>query len=198
MKEDKMTIRFAIILLLLATSPCVMAERISFVNLSKQLSNNEIINSPIYTKKVYRQMYEEDKAAYERQMKALDKQKKEGTMSSRTYLYRTEALRNTFKKAYPIPLSEQGQQIEKIPVTMWNLAIFSNHRRHLIRLTHPEYQQIMKDTISGKNLIASENDETQTTSKNIAKQNKNTAIQKIKNTQKLGRKSFSINMDAFK
>ncbi len=193
-----MTLRFAIVLLLLITSPCAMAERINFVDISRQLSNNETINSPIYTKKLYRKMYEEDKAAYDRQMKALDDQKKAGTISSRTYLYQTEALRNTFKKAYPVSLTEQGQQIEKTPAAMWNLAAFSNHRRHLIRLTHPQYLQIMKDTLSGKNLTTSQNDKGQDVSSNTLLQNNNVSIPKIKNTQKLGRKSFSINTDAFK
>ena len=189
--------RFAVIFLLLMTSPCVMAERISFVELSRQLSNNEIVNSPIYTKKLYRQMYEEDKAAYDRQMTALDEQKKAGTISSRTYLYRTEALRNAFKKAYPKSLAEQGKQIEQTPADMWMLVAFSNHRRDLIRLTHPQYRQIMKDTISGKNLTVSK-EEAFPSSSNTSQQNKNMSVQKIKNTQKLGRKSFSINTDAFK
>lgn len=179
-------------------SPCVMAERISFVDLSRQLSNSEIINSPIYTKKIYRQMYEEDKAAYNRQMNALAEQKKEGKISSRTYLYRTEALRKTFKKAYPKSLAEQGEQIEKTPVDMWNIAVFSNHRRHLIRLTHPEYQQIMKDTIAGKNLTEQNAPSIQHTNENMSEKNTASGIRKINNTQKLGRKSYSINTDLFK
>ena len=191
--------RFAIILLLLTTSSYAMAERISFVEISRQLSDNEIINSPIYTKKVYRQMYEEDKMAYDRQMKALDEQKKAGKISSRDYLQKTEALRNTFKRAYPKTLIEQGEQIEKMPATMWNAAVLSNHRRYLIRLTHPEYQQIMKDTISGKNLMLPKNDKGKETSSNITKQKTSpSSVQRIKNTQKLGQKSFSINPDAFK
>lgn len=189
--------RFTIILLLLMTSPCVMAERINFVNISRQLSNNEIINSPVHTKKLFRQMYEEDKAAYDQQMTVLAEQKKAGTISSRTYLYRTEALRNAFKKAYPKSLAEQGKQIEQTPVDMWMLVAFSNHRRDLIRLTHPQYRQIMKDTISGKNLTASKEAPSQSSS-NTSQQNKNMSVQKVKNTQKLGRKSFSINTDAFK
>ena len=193
-----MTMRFTIIFLLLMASPYVMAERINFVDISRQLSNNEIINSPIYTKKVYRQMYEEDKAAYDRQMTALDEQKKAGTISSRTYLYRTEALRNAFKKAYPKSLAEQGKQIEQTLADMWMLVAFSNHRRDLIRLTHPQYRQIMKDTISGKNLTVSKEAVSSQPSSNTSQQNKNVSVQKIKNTQKLGRKSFSINTDAFK
>lgn len=189
-----MSIRLAIILVLLITSPCVMAERLSFVEASKQLSKNEIISSPIYTKKIYRQMYEEDKAAYDRQMKALDTQKKAGQISSRTYLYRKEALRNTFKKAYPTSLSEQGELIEKIPVDMFNFATFSNHRRHLIKLTHPEYQQITKDTISGKNITQAKKNSVNIDAKNPLQQNS----QQIKNNQQLGRKSFSINTDIFK
>ena len=189
--------RFTVIFLLLMASPYVMAERINFVELSRQLSDNEIINSPVHTKKLYRQMYEEDKAAYDRQMTALDEQKKAGTISSRTYLYRTEALRNAFKKAYPKSLAEQGKQIEQTPADMWMLVAFSNHRRDLIRLTHPQYRQIMKDTISGKNLTVSK-EEAFPSSSNTSQQNKNMSVQKIKNTQKLGRKSFSINTDAFK
>ena len=123
--------------------------------------------------------------------------KKAGTISSRTYLYRTEALRNAFKKAYPKSLAEQGKQIEQTPVDMWMLVAFSNHRRDLIRLTHPQYRQIMKDTLSGKNLTASKEAPSQSSS-NTSQQNKNMSVQKIKNTQKLGRKSFSINTDAFK
>lgn len=192
-----MTMRFTIILLLFMTSPGVMAERINFVNISRQLSNNEIINSPVHTKKLFRQMYEEDKAAYDRQMTVLDEQKKAGTISSRTYLYRTEALRNAFKKAYPKSLAEQGKQIEQTPADMWMLVAFSNHRRDLIRLTHPQYRQIMKDTISGKNLTVSKEVSSQSSS-NTSQQNKNVSVQKIKNTQKLGRKSFSINTDVFK
>ena len=188
-----MSTRLAIILALLITSPCVMAERISFVEVSKQLSNNETIGSPFYTKKIYRQMYEEDKAAYDRQMKALDDQKKAGQISSRTYPYRKEALRNTFKKAYPSALSKQGELIEKIPVDMFNFATFSNHRRHLIKLTHPEYQQITKDTISGKNITKAKKTTDNQTANSI-QQNP----QQIKNNQKLGRKSFSINTDTFK
>lgn len=171
-----------------------MAERLSFVEASKQLSKNEIISSPIYTKKIYRQMYEEDKAAYDRQMKALDTQKKAGQISSRTYLYRKEALRNTFKKAYPTSLSEQGELIEKIPVDMFNFATFSNHRRHLIKLTHPEYQQITKDTISGKNITQAKKNSVNIDAKNPLQQNS----PQIKNNQQLGRKSFSINTDIFK
>ena len=186
-----MSIRFAIMLTLLITSPCAMAERISFVEVSKQLSHNEIIDSPIYVKKIYRQMYEEDKAAYDRQMRALDSQKKAGQISSRTYLYRTEALRKTFKKAYPTSLSEQGEFIEKAPVDMFNFATFSNHRRQLIKLTHPEYRQITKDTISGKNITQAKEQNTKQTATQQKKQ-------QVKNTQKLGRKSFSINTDTFK
>ena len=190
--------RFAIILLLLTASFSAVAERISFIEVSKQLSNNEIINSPIYTKKLYRQMYEEDKAAYDKQMKMLDAQKKAGTLSNRDYLQRTEALRNTFKKAYPKSLTEQGEQIEKTPVAMWNAAIFSNHRRHLIRLTHPEYQKITKDTIDKKNITAHKTENIAKTASHTTEKNQILSVQKIKNTQKLGRKSFSINTDVFK
>ena len=80
---------------------------------------------------------------------------------------------------------------------MWMLVAFSNHRRDLIRLTHPQYRQIMKDTISGKNLTVSKEVSSHPSS-NTSQQNKNVSVQKIKNTQKLGRKSFSINTDAFK
>ena len=74
---------------------------------------------------------------------------------------------------------------------MFNFATFSNHRRQLIKLTHPEYRQITKDTISGKNITQAKEQNTKQTATQQKKQ-------QVKNTQKLGRKSFSINTDTFK
>ncbi|MBR5129956.1 MAG: hypothetical protein IKV03_01880 [Alphaproteobacteria bacterium] len=187
--------RFIITFLLLIASTCVMAERVSFVEASQDLLNNEIIASPIYTKKLYRQMYEEDKAAYEQRINDLNTMRKDGKISEKNYLHQTETLIKTFKKAYPQTLSQQGQVIEQDAVTMWNIATFSNHRRLLFHLTHPEYRQVIKDTLSGANLPTSNKKED---NKNSVKTNTVSSKPEMDATQKLGRKSFSINTDAFK
>ena len=175
---------------LMVFSAELSADTIDFTATARQALNNEMIQSPVFTKMLYRQIYENDTNAYYRQMQLLNNQKKQGKLSNREHLAQVEALKKAYQMAHPIPLSEQGTQITQNPVDMLLHATFSNHRRPLIQVI-----QSPKTTQPAQQKSTTLTPDTQPNTPNPSQ---NMAVIKLKNTQKLGKKTLPINLDAFK
>ncbi len=177
---------------LLALIPGAFAQEIDFSAVSRQLLDNEMTRSPVYTKMLYRQIYEINTAAYNRKMQYLDEMKKKGKLSQRDWLAQTEALKKAYKTAHPKALEDEGRQITQAPVDMLLQTTFTENYIPLMAETHvPTTQKPeMKTSAQPQSLPASQATQTQAA--------KNMGIIKLNNTQKLGRKSLRINLDSFK
>lgn len=168
---------------ILLSATAIHAEEVDFSTAAISLTNNEMMQSPIYVKKAYLQMYQEDTKAYEKRFAELDTAKKTGKISEREYLQRSEVLKKAYHDVYGTPLAEVSKQITQDPVGMYYKTIVSNKRRPLLNLIHPELHQHGLKVLAGQVLP------TQTPDENI---------QNTPTLQPLGRKNISVNLDAFK
>lgn len=178
--------------LLFTLSSGVFAEDINFGALSKQLLENEMLQSPVYTKMLYRQIYENDTAAYNRQMQYLETLKKQGKLSGRDYLARVEELKKAYAQAHPQSLAEQGIKITQAPVDMLLDATFTNRRHPLMLATHTPKVPTKNNQVNAVIPADSDRQNIPTTV------SENMAVIKLNKTQKLGQKVLRINLDAFK
>ncbi len=192
--------RFSFIIGILCFGVSAYAQPIDFVSFSKNLLNSESLRSPVYTKKLIRQAYQNDEKEYNKIYSQLDSLKKQDKISTKTYAIQTNNLKKIYETAHEKSLSELSDDITNHPVDSLYNFMTSNNRRYFLWVTTPAFQNkealfVGADIAKGEELT----DYTQT-DETIPTLSTNTdaksGIRKI-NKQKLGRKSYSIKLNAF-
>lgn len=190
--------RFFIIALLLFFSLPALAESIDFVSFSKKLLDTESLRSPVYTKKLIRQTYQNDEKEYNELYHQLDELKKQDKITSKEYAIKTNNLKKIYESAHKKSLSDLSTDISNHPVDSLYQFMMTNNRRYFLWVTTPEFQNknaifIGSDIAKSSDII----DYTQT-DENLTAVNTGTksSIRKI-NKKKLGQKSYSIKLNAF-
>lgn len=121
------------ILLLLPT--LVHAERISYTLISKAMLDTETLRSPVYTKSFYRDMRQEDTAAYTAQKERLRQMKEKGTLSAQSYSQQISALDKAYMAAYGQEgVVQQGAAITQNPVGSFYNEVMNNNARVQLQL----------------------------------------------------------------
>ena len=181
---------FRLFLILIPLISPVHAEEVNFVEASQQVINNSTYRSPVYIKKAYLKMYEEDTKAYGNRLQQLDQQKSAGKISQKEYLQRTEVLKKAYQDLYDRPLSEMSEEIKNHPVDAFYRVVAGNKRRNLLKLTHPDFHQDNMDYLEGRRVppIPQEMNPAQEIKK---------AIDQFEPSRQLGRKNIPINLSAF-
>ncbi len=178
----------------------VLAQPIDFVSFSKNLLNTESLRSPVYTKKLIRQAYQNDEKEYNKIYNQLDRQKKQDEISTKTYAIQTNNLKKIYETSHEKSLSELSDDITKYPVDSLYNFMMTNNRRYFLWVTTPAFQNkealfVGADIAKGEELTDyTQTDETMPTQS--ASTDAKSGIRKI-NKQKLGRKSYSIKLNAF-
>lgn len=94
----------------------VLSQDISYSDYSKYLLDNEVLRSPVYTKRVYRSIREYDEGLYQNRLSELEKQKEDRVISTREYSQQKEQIENAYKTAYGKQNNEQlGAAISQYP-----------------------------------------------------------------------------------
>lgn len=89
------------LILSLAFIPAVLqAQEVSYSNLSKYMLNNAYVQSPVYTKKMFRAIRETDTYNYETQLNELETLKNNREISTREYNEKKAQLQQEFNKIY--------------------------------------------------------------------------------------------------
>lgn len=178
----------------------VFAQQIDFVSFSKNLLNSESLRSPVYTKKLIRQAYQNDEKQYNKVYNQLDRQKKQDEISAKTYAIQTSNLKKIYETSHEKSLAELSGNITKYPIDSLYNFMMTNNRRYFLWVTTPAFQN-KEDLFVGadiaQNLEITDDTQADDTLPTLGTATSaKSGIRKI-NKRKFGRKSYSIKLNAF-
>lgn len=182
---------FFISALLLMPLPS-MAQEADFLAASRAALDNEILRSPVYTKRVYRSIIESDRQKYNETVQALNKLKADGKITNQTYEKRLKILNETFNQTHQKDLIRQGIDISAQPVDSYYGAVMTTERTTLMKMTYPElyYENFSFPPVqTEKNNDGTVSDLTQGTPADT---------RTFPTRRKVGQRSFPINLGDFK
>lgn len=168
-----------------------MAQEVDFLAASRSALDNEILRSPVYTKKVYRAIIVSDQQKYNETLNAINKLKTEGKISPAEYDKRVKLLNTVFNQTHQKSLEQQSADISAHPVEAYYGVAMTTERTNLMKIYHPEWHY--------ENFPFPPKPDEQTKTATTTVNNGNVyapAAPVVR--QKLGQKSFSINLDSFK
>lgn len=130
---EKFTLVFALVFFPLA----LQAAETSYINVSKYMLNNAYVQSPVYTKKMYRSMRETDTYNYQTRLAELDMLKENRQISTREYNEKKTQLDKEYQKVYGhFNPATQASMIKKSPVeSFYYGAMEPGERLNLISLS---------------------------------------------------------------
>ena len=109
--------RFTLACALMLFPSVLHAAEMSYANVSKYMLNNAYVQSPVYTKKMYRSIRETDTYNYQAQLAELDMLKENRQISTREYNEKKTQLDREYQKVYGhFNPAAQASTIKKSPV----------------------------------------------------------------------------------
>lgn len=123
------------------------AAEMSYTNVSKYMLNNAYVQSPVYTKKMYRSIRETDTYNYQAQLAELDMLKENRQISTREYNEKKTQLDREYQKVYGhFNPAAQASMIKKSPVeSFYYGAMDPGERLKLMSLSSQELTDADRD-----------------------------------------------------
>lgn len=118
----------------------LQAAEMSYTNVSKYMLNNAYVQSPVYTKKMFRSIRETDTYNYQAQLAELDMLKENRQISTREYNEKKAALEREYQKVYgQFNPAAQAGTIKQTPVeSFYYGAMEPGQRLKLMSLSSQE------------------------------------------------------------
>lgn len=140
--------KFALVCAGILISVGLHAEEVSYTNVSKYMLNNAYVQSPVYTKKMFRSIRETDTYNYQAQLAQLDMLKENRQISTREYNEKKTKLDQEFNKIYGnFNPQTQAATIKKSPVeSFYYGSMKPGERLNLISLSSQELSDSQRDT----------------------------------------------------
>lgn len=179
--------------LILLLSVSVSAQNLNFSETSKQLLNSEMMRSPVYVKHMARSIYLKNEQLFNKRYAELEALRKQGKLSERDFLSQTEQLKKTYQKTQLDSLPELGEAIEQDPLDSFFTLISQNNQKELLDQTN-----FWEETSSVPESNANKMPTYQPSTITHTPTNTRAPEKKELKKQKLGQKSYTINLDAFK
>ena len=198
----------------------VMAQGVSYEDFSKYLLDNEVLRSPVYTKRVYRSIREFDQDAYQDRAAQLEKQKEDRVISNQEYNKEKERLDSAYNDAYSKQdQAKLGQAISEYPAAAFYSSLqVSPDRMRLLKqsalvTTEPSQDQsasldkavtLSTDTVNPRTMIQQNRRVIPRAPDMQGNGRLDTSIKSIsirsleRPRKKLGEKSIPINISTFK